>query len=111
MLIPLGVGVAAGLVNGIVIAYGNVVAFMATLAMLVAARGLAELISGRRTQIVIETGFLQFTRSSIIGVPLLIWIFLVVAIVAWFLLNAPHSAAAPSRSAATGRPRDWPASG
>ena len=87
VLIPLGVGIAAGLINGVVIAYGNVVAFMATLAMLVAARGLAELISGRRTQIVIETGFLQFTRSSIIGVPLLIWIFLVVAIVAWFLLN------------------------
>jgi ribose transport system permease protein len=87
VLIPIGVGLAAGLVNGIVIAYGNVVAFMATLAMLVAARGLAELISGRRTQIVIETGFLQFTRSSIIGVPLLIWIFLIVAIAAWFLLN------------------------
>jgi ribose transport system permease protein len=87
VLIPIGVGIAAGLVNGIVIAYGKVVAFMATLAMLVAARGLAELISGRRTQIVIETGFLQFTRSSIIGVPLLIWIFLIVAIVAWFLLN------------------------
>jgi ribose transport system permease protein len=87
ILIPLGVGIAAGLVNGIVIAYGNVVAFMATLAMLVGARGLAELISGRRTLIVIETGFLQFTRSSILGVPLLIWIFLVVAIMAWFLLN------------------------
>jgi ribose transport system permease protein len=87
VLIPIGVGLAAGLVNGIVIAYGNVVAFMATLAMLVAARGLAELISGRRTLIVIETGFLQFTRSSIIGVPLLIWIFLIVAIVAWFVLN------------------------
>ena len=87
VLIPIGVGLAAGLVNGIVIAYGNVVAFMATLAMLVAARGLAELISGRRTQIVIETGFLQFTRSSIVGVPLLIWIFLIVAIAAWFLLN------------------------
>lgn len=87
VLIPIGVGVAAGLINGVVIAYGNVVAFMATLAMLVAARGLAELLSGRRTQIVIETGFLQFTRSSIIGVPLLIWIFLIVAILAWFLLN------------------------
>ena len=87
LLIPIGVGIAAGLINGIVIAYGNVVAFMATLAMLVAARGLAELISGRRTLIVIETGFLQFTRSSVIGVPLLIWIFLIVAIVAWFLLN------------------------
>jgi ribose transport system permease protein len=87
ILIPLAVGAAAGLINGIVIAYGNVVAFMATLAMLVGARGLAELISGRRTQIVTNTGFLEFTRANLIGVPVLIWIFLLVAIAGWILLN------------------------
>lgn len=87
VVIALGVGALAGLVNGIVIAYGNVVAFMATLAMLVGARGLAELISGRRTQIVTNTGFLEFTRANLIGVPVLIWIFAIVAILAWILLN------------------------
>jgi ribose transport system permease protein len=87
IVIPLAIGVTAGFINGIVIAYGNVIAFMATLAMLVGARGLAELISGRRTQIVTNTGFLEFTRSNFLGVPLLIWIFLVVAVVAWILLN------------------------
>ena len=87
ILIPLAVGAAAGVINGIVIAYGNVVAFMATLAMLVGARGLAELISGRRTQIVTDTGFLQFTRASLLGVPILIWIFAIVAILGWILLN------------------------
>lgn len=46
VLVALAVGVVAGLINGVVIAYGNVVAFIATLAMLVGARGLAELISG-----------------------------------------------------------------
>ena len=87
ILIPLAVGAAAGLVNGIVIAYGNVVAFMATLAMLVGARGLAELISGRRTLIVTNTGFLEFTRASLLGVPVLIWIFAIVAVLGWILLN------------------------
>lgn len=87
VLIALGVGVAAGLINGVVIAYGNVVAFMATLAMLVGARGLAELISGRRTQIVNNTGFLDFIRSDLLGIPILIWIFVLVAIAGWFLLN------------------------
>lgn len=87
VVIALGVGALAGLVNGVVIAYGNVVAFMATLAMLVGARGLAELISGRRTQIVTNTGFLEFTRANLIGVPVLIWIFAIVAILAWILLN------------------------
>ena len=87
VLIALGVGMAAGYINGVVIAYGNVVAFMATLAMLVGARGLAELLSNRQTQIVNNSGFLSFTRADLLGVPVLIWIFVVVAAAGWFLLN------------------------
>ena len=77
VVIALAVGTLAGLVNGVVIAYGNVVAFMATLAMLVGARGLAELVSNRSTQIVNNQGFLDFFRADLLGVPILIWIFLV----------------------------------
>jgi ribose transport system permease protein len=84
--ITVAVGGAAGLINGIVIAYGRVVPFMATLAMLVGARGLAELISNKQTQIVNVTGFLEFFRGSLFGIPWLIWIFVIVAIVGWFLL-------------------------
>ena len=87
VLIALLTGVAAGVANGVVIAYGNVVAFMATLAMLVAARGLAEILSNRTTQIVRVQGFLDFFRADFLGVPVLIWMFLLVAIVAWVLLN------------------------
>ena len=47
---------ACGLVNGVLIAYGKIVPFIATLAMLAAARGLAEIISERRTQIVTVEG-------------------------------------------------------
>src|SRR6185312_11106749 len=46
------VGAGTGLVNGLVIAYGKLAAFIATLAMLAAARGLAEIMSDRRTQII-----------------------------------------------------------
>jgi ribose transport system permease protein len=87
VVVALAVGVGAGLINGLVIAYGNVVAFIATLAMLVGARGLAELISGRSTQIVSNRDFLRVMRSELLGVPLLIWIFIIVAIAGWFLLN------------------------
>lgn len=87
VVIALAVGTLAGLVNGVVIAYGNVVAFMATLAMLVGARGLAELVSNRSTQIVNNQGFLDFFRADLLGVPILIWIFLVVAVAGWILLN------------------------
>ncbi len=80
-------GVIAGLVNGMIIAYGKVVAFMATLAMLVAARGLAELISQRKTQIVDNQGFLDFFRADLLGISWVVWIFAIVAALAWFLLN------------------------
>nr|WP_231959357.1 ABC transporter permease [Paraoerskovia marina] len=87
VLTALAVGTAAGLVNGVLIAYGKVVAFIATLAMMVAARGLAEMISNRQTQIVDVDGFLDFFRADVLGVPVLVWMFALVAVVGWVLLN------------------------
>ncbi|MFP3715072.1 ABC transporter permease [Puerhibacterium sp. TATVAM-FAB25] len=83
----LAVGLGCGLVNGVLIAYGRVVAFIATLAMLAAARGLAEIIAGRRTQIVSVDSFLDTFRGDVLGLPVIVWIFLVVAVAGWFLLN------------------------
>ena len=81
------VGTACGLVNGLLVAYGRVVPFIATLAMLAAARGLAEIIAQRRTQIVDVPGFSNFFRASVLGVPLLVIIFAVVAVIGWVVLN------------------------
>jgi len=83
----LAVGTAAGLVNGIVVAYGRVVSFIATLAMLVGARGLAEIISGRRTQIINVTPFKSFFGGDVLGLPMIVWVFVVVAALGWVLLN------------------------
>jgi ribose transport system permease protein len=87
VLCALGVGLGAGVINGVLIAYGKVVAFIATLAMLVAARGLAEIIANRQTQVVRVDAFLDFVRSSPIGVPMLVWVFVVVSVAGWVLLN------------------------
>ncbi|MFJ6653423.1 ABC transporter permease [Microbacterium sp. NPDC091313] len=87
IVIALIVGVLAGLINGIVIAYGNVVAFMATLAMLVGARGLAEILAERRTLVVQERGFITAMNADLLGVDILIWIFILVAVLGWILLN------------------------
>ncbi|WQB71997.1 ABC transporter permease [Microbacterium invictum] len=87
IIMALAVGAGAGLINGIVIAYGKVAAFMATLAMLVAARGLAEILAERRTLVVEERGFVTFMNTDILGVDMLIWIFAVVAGLGWVLLN------------------------
>jgi ribose transport system permease protein len=87
VLAALAVGTGCGLVNGVLIAYGRLAPFIATLAMLAAARGLAEIISQRRTQIVDVREFVDFFGGSLIGIPVLVWIFAVVAIIGWVLLN------------------------
>lgn len=85
--VGVAVGTACGLVNGVLVAYGKVVAFIATLAMMAGARGLAEMISNRQTQIVKVQGFLDFFRADLLGVPVLVWMFVVVAVAGWVLLN------------------------
>ncbi|WP_448627567.1 ABC transporter permease [Geodermatophilus sp. URMC 64] len=83
----LAVGAGCGLINGVVIAYGKLAAFIATLAMLAAARGLAEILSNRRTQIVRDQDFLDFFSGSVLGIPTLVIIFALVAAIGWVVLN------------------------
>ena len=87
VFVALAVGSACGLVNGVLIAYGKVVPFITTLAMLAAARGLAEIISERRTQIVTVDGFKDFFSADVLGVPFLVIIFAVVSVAGWVLFN------------------------
>ncbi len=83
----IAVGMGCGLINGLLIAYGGIAPFITTLAMLAAARGLAEIIAERRTQIVTVRGFTDFFRDDVLGVPVLVIIFAVVATIGWVLLN------------------------
>ncbi|HJU97706.1 MAG TPA: ABC transporter permease [Jiangellaceae bacterium] len=83
----LAVGSGCGVVNGLLIAYGRMAPFIATLAMLAAARGLAEIISDRKTQIITVREFVDFFNDSLLGVPVLVWIFALVSAVGWVLLN------------------------
>jgi ribose transport system permease protein len=85
--VALAVGAGCGLVNGLLISYGKVVPFIATLAMLASARGLAEIISKRRTQIVQVPDFADFFDREIFGIEVSVYIFALVAVVGWVLLN------------------------
>jgi ribose transport system permease protein len=87
VMVALLVGAGSGLVNGILIAYGRMVPFIATLATMVAARGLAQKISGKLTQIVRVRSINQIAEWKPLGIPLLVIIFVVVAGLAWILLN------------------------
>jgi ribose transport system permease protein len=83
----LAVATIAGLLNGLLIAYGRMAPFIATLAMMVAARGLAQKISGKSTQVVKVNGITDLAQKKLLGLPYLVIIFLLVAVVAWVLLN------------------------
>jgi ribose transport system permease protein len=89
ILTALTVGMLAGAVNGLLIAYGRLVPFIATLAMLVAARGLAQMISGKLTQRVnASNSFVsQLSFNDVIGIPALVLIMLAVGVLGWVLLN------------------------
>ena len=83
----LAVGAGAGLINGVLIAYGRLVPFIATLAMLASARGLAERISGKKTQIVRDEGIRDIANTEPFGIPLLVIILAVVVAIGWIVLN------------------------
>ena len=83
----LAVGAGCGLVNGVLIAYGRIVPFIATLAMLISAQGLAERISGKRSQIVTDPTIAAIATTRVLGIPLLVYIFAAVVAVGWVLLN------------------------
>jgi ribose transport system permease protein len=87
VFVALAVGAGCGLVNGLLIAYGRIAPFIATLAMLAAARGLAEIIAQRRTQVVSVREYVDFFGARVVGVPVLVIIFALVSIAGWVLLN------------------------
>lgn len=87
VVVALAVGTGCGIVNGLFIAYGGVAPFVMTLATLAAARGLAEIISGKRNQIVQDQAFIDFMNGRVLGIPMLVWIFAIVCVIGWVLLN------------------------
>ncbi|TDQ00723.1 ABC transporter permease [Labedaea rhizosphaerae] len=89
ILAALGVGLLAGLVNGVVIVYGRVNPVVATLATLAAYKGVAQLVSNGRAQGYTGTdaAFVFIARGAIAGIPTLIWILAIVALIAHLVLR------------------------
>ncbi|MTD13896.1 ABC transporter permease [Nakamurella sp. YIM 132087] len=86
-MVALIVGTVCGLVNGIFVAYGPIVPFIMTLATMAAAKGLAEVISAKKTQVIRESSFKDFFNGSVIGIPVQVIVFAVVGVIGWIVLN------------------------
>jgi ribose transport system permease protein len=83
----LSVGAGCGVVNGVLIAYGRLVPFIATLAMLVSARGLAARMADNRTQLVTQQDIKDLATTDVLGVPALVLVLVLVGLAGWLLLN------------------------
>jgi len=94
ILLTLVVGMAVGFVNGIIITKFNVAPFIATLGTMYVARGLALLRSGGATFPHLvgspelgNTGFGLLGRGVFLGLPVTIWIFIGIGLLAAFILK------------------------
>ncbi|MFJ4871517.1 ABC transporter permease [Streptomyces sp. NPDC088757] len=83
------VGLGCGLVNGLLVAYGGMVPFIATLAMFASARGLALQITEGRTQMVTVESVLDLgvKDAYVLGIPPLVLVFAAVTLAGWFLFD------------------------
>lgn len=87
LLVALGVGALTGVVNGTLIAYFRVPAFVVTLAMLTAARGGAFLVSHGRSHGDLPDAFGFLGRSVVLGVPMPVIVMAIVMVAGGFMLT------------------------
>ena len=87
ILAGLGVGLAVGLINGVLVTRLKLPPFIATLGMLGVARGLVLLLTGAKTLAPLPDAFNIIANGFILGLPSLFWILILVAVVAAFVLG------------------------
>ncbi|HKP16999.1 MAG TPA: ABC transporter permease, partial [Gaiellaceae bacterium] len=87
VLAGIGAGCGIGLVNGIVVTVFRVPSFIATLAMLVIARGAALAITDGQTQIGFPEGLASFITSTFLGLRMSVWLALAVLVFFFALMR------------------------
>ena len=80
-------GTAIGMLNGIIVRTTGIPSFIATMGTMTAFRGIAEIISGGLIVSGMPAEYKSFSSSTFLGIPLLVWIFIVVAVVFGVLLS------------------------
>jgi ribose transport system permease protein len=85
----LAVGAVCGLISGCIVVFGRVTPMIATLAGLIAYKGIAQLISNGRAQgyTGADDFFVFLARGTLIGIPTLIWVLVVVAALIHVMLS------------------------
>ncbi len=87
LLAALAIGLLCGAVNGTLIAKTGIPAFIATLGMMVSARGLALLYTDGRPVSSLTESYQYIGQGYILGIPVPVLIYLTMAFITWVLLN------------------------
>lgn len=87
--LPIGllVGIACGAIVGVIVSRFSVPAFVATLGMLSAARGMTLIYGGGKPVPALTPDFRWIGTGSVFGVPMPVVLFAVVFLVSWYVLN------------------------
>lgn len=87
IVIGLLVGAVLGTINGSLHAFGKIPPFIATLGMMTVARGAALLYSNGRPIGNLKDSFNFIGGGSFIGIPIPIWVYLIIGIISHLLLS------------------------
>jgi putative xylitol transport system permease protein len=87
--LPIGllVGIACGAIVGVIVSRFSVPAFVATLGMLSAARGMTLIYGGGKPVPALTPDFRWIGTGSVFGVPMPVVLFAVVFLLSWYVLN------------------------
>jgi simple sugar transport system permease protein len=87
VLADLGAGTLCGLWNGLLVSRGKIQPMVATLILMVAGRGIAQLITNGQIMTIYYTPYFFFGNGFIFGLPVSIYIVAVVFVFAWVLVR------------------------
>lgn len=87
ILVALLVGLLIGLANGLLVAYLNLTAFVATLATMTSVIGLAYLVTAGTTLFSLPGEFTNLGQGRFINVPLPVYIAIGIAVILWAVLR------------------------
>lgn len=87
VLATLGAGTLCGLWNGLLVSRAKIQPMVATLILMVAGRGIAQLITNGQIMTIYYTPYFFFGNGYILGLPVAIYIVALVFLAAWFLVR------------------------
>lgn len=89
-LVVVIIGVVCGMVNGLFVGYWGLPAFVATLGVQKALRGLITVVTQGYAVNNMSDGFLWLGGGDIFSIPVPIYICIIVCVISWYLINKPY---------------------